>query len=105
MTPSQMLRLQETIEKNTEAVAKLSHELELHNAKQETFEKQVIKHELVLYGTEERKGLIQRFDIVEDKVMNTFKGFSTAFWIMTGASLTGFAVWFWQTFIAGLVKP
>ncbi len=105
MTATQAL--QKAIEDNTRAIAHLSQELALHNLKQEVFENLVTKHETALYGTSQHKGLLQKFDVVEDKVLSTFNGFSKAIWIMVGVFLSAFAVFLWQTFFAGLilVKP
>lgn len=90
------------IEENTRETQALSRAMLLHVTKQENFETLVTKHETVLYGTNDRKGYLQRFDIIEDKVMNTLGSISKSSWIMTSAILAAVAIWLWQTFIAGL---
>jgi uncharacterized protein (DUF849 family) len=86
----------EAVEENTKEIQALSQAMLLHNTKQENFEILVEKHENVLYGTPERKGYLQRFDIIEDKVVSTLKNISIATWFVAGSIFSGVGVWIWQ---------
>jgi hypothetical protein len=112
ITVTEQAQLRQAIEEqrlavleNTKEVSALRETMAIHNAKQQSFETLVSKHEAALYGDGEgKKGYLQRFDVLEEKAVYALKGINTALWVIITTAL-GSAVLYWiEIFKAGLSR-
>jgi len=96
--------LKDAIKENTAEIVAFRVIMAEHNAKQQSFEELVTKHEIALYGNPQQKGYLQRFDKIEERVYQTLGGIERGLWAVALAILGGLGFWIWEIVRLGLVK-